>query len=95
MPPQPLKSAPKPKGLFHNIAPQECTILSMPREMIFVNGEPFLTYECKNGNKLRWFQTQDFEALVAETISREVMRLENDANWKMVPQGKILHYEMG
>lgn len=67
----------------------------MPRESTLINGEPFLTYKCKNGHTLKWFQALDFEILVAEAVSREVMRLDGNDNWVMTAQGKILHYQMG
>ncbi|TFK28432.1 hypothetical protein FA15DRAFT_701095 [Coprinopsis marcescibilis] len=83
-------------GTFKPLLALEVPILDFkdPVEIV-IDGEAISLTVLPNKDALMWHQEMDLRTLLAETIAREILRIENDATLFDVPQGRILFYSMG
>ncbi|KAF6754430.1 P-loop containing nucleoside triphosphate hydrolase protein [Ephemerocybe angulata] len=91
----PTNEPPPFEGLFRPFITQAYLIQYFDEEVILVKGKLFISYKCKNGHVLEWYQALDFEMLVCETLTREEMKLDGNVTLRDIPKGRCLTYYMG
>lgn len=91
----PTNEPPPFEGLFLPFITQAYLMQYFDEEVILVKGKLFISYKCKNGHVLKWYQALDFEMLVCETLTREEMRLDGNVTLRHIPKGRCLSYYMG
>ncbi|KAF9050043.1 P-loop containing nucleoside triphosphate hydrolase protein [Panaeolus papilionaceus] len=82
-------------GPFRSLPAKPVKFLRLTTPPPTGKNSPLPVYMTDNGDTLDWYQAFDVEDMVAETVAREVMRMEKDSLLYDVPQGKILAYQMG